>query len=201
MSTRTKRTALGYAVTAIVVVLLVVLALFYSGQRNKTTTIVGQAPAVADKDPEERARLAGMKEVDTAQAAANETGLDILTGESLLTEQLQSTWITESGDEVMEVYVSGLTVVTEKSELGADPAKYYEAVIAEANRPSVYLTDVNGVPALAVEPDTDKLGTNPGLIRFAFNGPSVVLTGEDMPVKYLLQVAQGLKPVTAIASG
>lgn len=198
MTTRAARIWLGSVITLLVIAAIVVAA-FLITQANRTTTSVGQEPAFVD-DAEERARLAGMTEAASAKEAADSTGHDILSGGQLSSERLLSTWVTPAGDEVMEVYESGLTVVTEEPEIGPDPLKYYEAVVADANRPSVYITEINGVPALAVEPNTDELGTNPGLIRFESQGMSVVLSGKNMTVDYLMRVAEQLVTVKAGAN-
>jgi hypothetical protein len=193
MTTRATRVWIGSLITLLVIAAIIAAA-FILAQVNRTTTSVGQEPGFVD-DPAERARSAGMIETSSAKEAANSTGHDIMSGANVASEQLLSTWVTSTGDEAMEVYASGLTVVTEEPEIGADPVKYYEAVVAGANRPSVYITEINGVQALAVEPNTDELGTNPGLLRFESHGMSVVVSGKDLTVAYLTKVAQQLETV------
>lgn len=197
--TRPAKLLLGSVITLLVIAAIVV-ATFVVTQVNRTTTSVGKEPAFMENS-EARAQLAGMSQVSSAKQAANNTGHSILSGSQLSSERLLSTWVTPNGDEVMEVYESGLTIVSEEPEIGSDPLKYYEAVVADANRSSVYITEINGVPALAVEPNTDKLGSNPGLIRFASHGMSVIVSGKDLSVEYLIRIAEQLETVEKAAVG
>lgn len=146
---------------------------------------------IPEEDPAARAELLGMKRVEDTSAAASETDHVVLSAEGYQREVLSSIWVSEQGD-VLEVYASGLTVLTEPSELGPNPEKYYDALVLEASRSSVFVTSVNGIPALAVEPNTDKLESNPGLVRFAHGDLSIVVSGKDMSTNYLLGVAGGL---------
>lgn len=196
MSTRATKLWSGVIVTVVIVAALVIFA-FVQGQANKTTTNRGQVPPGMNEDPAVRAAALGMRQVDAATAASATVQHAVLSASDLPEETLASTWVSANREEVLEVYESGLTVLTENPEIGTDPLKYYEAVVAEAARPSVYLTEVNGVPALAVEPNTDKLGTNPGLVRFQFRGFSVVVSGRGMSVTYLSGVASRLHEVNA----
>jgi hypothetical protein len=188
----------GLVITVSILILLVVLA-FWRGEANNTTTHRGRMPAGMNEDPAKRAALFGMTEASDSGMAAEQVGHVVLSGQSLSDEALSSVWVSED-DKVLEVYESGLTVLTEVPEIGPNPVEYYEAVVAESDRPSVYITDVNGVEALAVEPNTDSLGTNPGLVRFAFNDVSVVVSGKGLPVKYLTEVASKLEPLKVTAA-
>lgn len=191
MSTRAVRTW-----TPFLIVLLVVMAVlvgFFSAARRPDSA--APLPPEANLDPEDRAASMGMKQVPDANAAAEQAGHMVMSGRSIGSEQYLSTWVSPSGEEVLEIYESGLTILTEVPEIGPDPVKYYEAVVAGAARPSVYLTKVNEVPALAVEPNTDSLASNPGLVRFEADGLSVVVSGEGKSVSYLIGVATSLRPI------
>jgi len=166
---------------------------------ERTTTDRGRTPIMTNQDPAARAAAFGMKEADTTGAAADRVGHVVLTGRGVPGLRLSSVWIGADGGSVLEVYESGLTVLTETSEIGPDPSTYYQAVVGEADRPTVFLTKIDGVVALAVEPGTDKLGTNPGLVRFGFasGGLSIVVSGAGMSVEELSSVAEQLAPVAA----
>lgn len=194
MSSRTMRVW----VVPVVVVLMVgafVLLVPVRWQGNRTTTDRGHVPAALNEDPATRAAMLGMTEVSSAQAAAAQVGHVVLSARDVPGEKLSSTWVRESGEPVLEVYESGLTILTEVPQIGPDPEKYYEAVVTAAARPSVYITEINGVPALAVEPNTDELGTNPGLVRFESGDLSIVVSGHGMSVTYLTEIAGQLAKV------
>jgi hypothetical protein len=62
----------------------------------------------------------------------------------------------------------------------------------------VYITTIGDVQVLGVEPDTDQLGTDPGLVRFEYMGYSIVVSGVGMSVNHLTDVASRLHPVGAV---
>jgi hypothetical protein len=192
----------GLVITVAILVLLAVLA-FLVGDANRTTTPRGQVPGVTDDAPATRAATLGMIQADGIDLAVVRVGHVVLSGRNIPEESFSSVWTSPSGDQVLEVYESGLTVLTEVPQIGPNATEYYAAVVAEAGRPSVFITTVNGVQALAVEPNTDKLGTNPGLVRFEYEGFSVVVSGRGLSVTYLTDVASRLQPVVAsgVSSG
>jgi hypothetical protein len=188
----------GLVITVSILILLVVMA-FWRGEANNTTTPRGRIPPGMNEDPAKQAARSGMTEASDSSIAAAQVDHVVLSGKDLQNEAISSVWVSATGDQVLEVYESGLTVLTEVPQIGSNPVEYYDAVVADSDRPSVYITDVNGVEALAVEPNTDSLGTNPGLVRFAFKDVSVVVSGKGLTVKYLTEVASKLEPLKVAA--
>jgi hypothetical protein len=141
--------------------------------------------------PGELMQLAGGKDVGTVARASAVVEHVAFSGEQAEGTAPIEVWVDDLGH-VLEVYSNDLTVLTEAPEYGDDELAYYQAVVKDADRDSVSITTIDGVAALAVEPNTDTLGTNPGLIRMELEGYSVVISGPDMSVAELTKVASGL---------
>lgn len=144
--------------------------------------------------------MSGASRVPDIAAAASAVGHVVFSAEAAVGHAPTSVWVNDIGQSIA-VCEDGSAVISEVPEYGPDPLAYYRAVIEDAARDSVYLTSVQGVPALAVEPKTDQLSTNPGSIRFELRGISVVVSGRDMAVERLLSIAEQLTPVPAPARG
>lgn len=176
-------------VVTVAVTVAIIALMWMAFRSDRTTTGLGHSPFGGQDDPAELAASSGMTEVASLQAAIDMAGHVAFTARDVPDQRLSSLWVNLSTGDVLEIYDSGLTVLTEVPEFGPDPSKYYAAVVAEADRPSVFMTEIDGTEALAVEPGTDKLGTNPGLVRFVSGDVSVVVSGAGMSVKELATVA------------
>ncbi|HWO71365.1 MAG TPA: hypothetical protein VNP94_11530 [Actinomycetota bacterium] len=167
---------------------------------SRVTTSRHMAPQPIAGDFEQLAEMSGASRVPDIRAAASAANHVVFSADVAVGRPPTSIWVNDIG-QVIEVYGDELEVISEIPGYGPDPLAYYRAVIEDAARDSVYLTSVQGIPGLAVEPNTDQLGTNPGLIRFELRGVSVVVTGRDMPVERLLSIAEQLSPVPPPARG
>lgn len=84
---------------------------------------------------------------------------------------------------------SGILIVFYPPDV-SDPGAEFAGLIANGSVPNGRIETVQGRPALAIEPDTDDLGTNAGSLQFVLDGISVTLYGQDVPVERLKEIAE-----------
>jgi hypothetical protein len=187
---RKRRERIGLLFTGAVVALIIALGVL-PWLRADVQNGVGAVPKTNEVLP-------GGHKVESLAAAATEVD-HVAYAPSGSDSEPTEVWIDDSGS-VVALYDTGLSVMTQRPEF-ADPTSYYDAVIEDADRSSVHLTKVNGVIALAVEPNTDGLKSNPGLIRLQLDDLSVVVSAPNTSVADLSQIASNLRAVEAAPGG
>lgn len=110
---------------------------------------------------------------------------------------LTQTWVDSHAQQVALVFDQGHTVI----EMWAWPSYYpdpktrFNQIIASTSATAA-LGQVNGQPALVIQPGTDSTGSNRAWVEFDFNGIDVNISSDTCNTDTLLQVADSLTMAT-----
>ena len=85
-------------------------------------------------------------------------------------------------------FSSKVLVILEKAQF-TDAQTEFQDEVSSGAVSNGRVEDVRGHPALVIDPDTDKLGTNPGSVQFLMDGISITVYSPELSGERLRELA------------
>jgi hypothetical protein len=105
---------------------------------------------------------------------------------------LTQTWVNGAEQQVALVYDGGKLTIMMWPAAYADPASEFKTFTAENNADAA-VGQVNGEPALIIQPGTDTFSSNPAWVEFERNGIDINVVSASYGTDTLLTVASSMK--------
>jgi hypothetical protein len=128
-------------------------------------------------------------------AASSVVGFNVPVPKTSIASQgnLTATWAVASRQQVALVFDQGKLDVVMKAAIYQDPTSEYQTFICDTNAKAT-ISQVNGLPALVIPPDTDYSHTNLAWVEFDLSGVNVDIFSASYSTDQLLAVADTMAP-------
>jgi hypothetical protein len=132
-------------------------------------------------------------QVTTISGAASEAGYSIPIPTATAASQSNLTRVWESPNkDVALVFDGGKVTVLIRPAVYTDPASWFNTIVAESPGKAA-IGQVNGKPAVVIQPNSDPYGANPAWIEFYRNGLDVNVISASYGTGTLLSIADSIQ--------